>query len=86
VHEAGLRGYEVTSWNGILVPAATPKEVITRLNVEINKAMKASDTREQFLGMGMDALPSTPEHFTAYIREETDKWARVIRASGAKLD
>ena len=86
VHEAGLRGYEVVTWNGILVPAGTPKEIVARLNAELTKSLKAPETREQFLGMGFDAIPSTPERFAAYIREETDKWARVIRQSGAKLD
>ena len=86
VIEAGLPGYEVVTWNGILVAAATPQDIVQRLNVEIGKALKAQDARDQFINIGFDLIPGTPAQFAAYIREETAKWSRVIRQSGAKLD
>ena len=58
----------------------------TRLNAEIGKALKAQDARDQFINIGFDPIPGTPAQFAAYIREETTKWSRVIRQSGAKLD
>ena len=86
VIEAGLPGYEVVTWNGILVAAATPQDIVQRLNAEIGKALKAQDARDQFINIGFDLIPGTPAQFAAYIREETAKWSRVIRQSGAKLD
>ena len=71
VIEAGLPGYEVVTWNGILVAAATPQDIVQRLNVEIGKALKAQDARDQFINIGFDLIPGTPAQFAAYIREET---------------
>lgn len=86
VSEAGLPGYEVVTWNGILVAAGTPQEIVQRLHAEIGTALRASDARDQFINIGFDPIPGTPAQFAAYIRAETAKWSRVIRQSGAKLD
>ena len=86
VQEAGLPGYEVVTWNGILAPAGTPKSVVTRLNTEIGNALRTRDATERFLSMGFDTIPGDPEQFAALIRSETQKWGKVIKAVGARVD
>jgi tripartite-type tricarboxylate transporter receptor subunit TctC len=84
--EAGLPGFEVTSWNGVLAPAGTPKEIVTRLNQEIVKALKMADVREKLSGVGADPVGSTPEQFAAFIQTEIKKYAKVIQEAGVKID
>jgi tripartite-type tricarboxylate transporter receptor subunit TctC len=84
--EAGLPGFEVTSWNGVLAPAGTPKEIVTRLNNEIVKALKMPDVHEKLSGLGADPVGNTPEQFAAFIQAEIKKWAKVIKESGARVD
>ena len=84
--EAGLPGFEVTSWNGVLAPAGTPKEIETRLNNEIVKALKMPDVHEKLSGLGADPVGNTPEQFGAFIQAEIKKWAKVIKESGARVD
>ena len=86
IAESGLPGFETSVWFGWLAPAATPRELIERINRETTRALADADVKKQFAAQGIDALGGTPEQFAAYIREETAKWARVVRASGAKLD
>ena len=86
IHEAALPGYEVVTWNAILAPAGTPREVVGRLNAEIGKALRAPDATERFLSMGFDAIPGTPDELAVLIRSETEKWGRVIKAVGARVD
>lgn len=84
--EAGLPGFEVTSWNGIIAPAGTSKEIVTRLNQEIVKALKMADVSERLSGVGADPVGSTPEQFAAFIQAEIKKWAKVIQEAGVKVD
>jgi tripartite-type tricarboxylate transporter receptor subunit TctC len=84
--EAGVPGYEASSWFGIMVPAGTPKDIIARLNAEVRKIMALSDVRERFDQQGAIASPGTPEDFDAFIRAEIAKWGKVVKASGAKVD
>ena len=84
--EAGLPDFEVSSWNGLFAPAKTPPEIIARLHAEAVKALATPDVREKLLAQGAEPIGSTPEEFRAYIRAEIDKWGRVIRASGARVD
>lgn len=86
INESGLRGYEVVTWNGILAPAATPPEVVARLNDEIGKALKSQELREKFRAMDFETIPGSPETFAAWIRSESEKWGRVIKATGARAD
>jgi tripartite-type tricarboxylate transporter receptor subunit TctC len=86
VAEAGLADFEVTTWYGVLVPAGTPRAVITRLNAELVKVMHAPELKEKLAAMGTDPLTSTPEEFAAYIKSEIAKWGDVIRKSGVKAD
>ena len=86
VAEAGLRGFEVKSWNGVLVPTGTSKDIIARLNGEIVKILRQPDLREKFLVQGVELVPTTPEEFGAFIRQDIAKWAKVIQISGARAD
>src|SRR5690242_1009782 len=84
VSEAGLKGFEANNWYGIVVPAKTPKPIVERLNKEFVAVLNMPDIREILFKQGLDAAPSSPDAFGAYIKSETAKWAKVIKASGAK--
>jgi tripartite-type tricarboxylate transporter receptor subunit TctC len=84
--ESGVPGYEVDSWFGILAPAGTPKEIVNQLNAEVVRILKIPQVRERLLEQGAEPVGDTPEHFAEHIRKETVKWARVVKASGAKAD
>lgn len=84
VAEAGLPGFEANNWYGIVVPAKTPRPIVDRLNKEFVAVLSLPDVRDILFKQGLDAAPSTPEAFGAYIKSETAKWAKVIKASGAK--
>ena len=86
VAESGLSGFETVTWFGFLLPAATPRDIVTRLNAEIVKVLAQSEARQQFASQGIDIIGGTPEQFAAYIRDEIVKWARVIRESGARAE
>ena len=86
VAEAGLPGFEVTTWYGILAPAGTPRPIITRLNTELVKVMHSPEMKERLAGIGTDPVTSTPEEFTAYIQAEIGKWADVIRKANLRAD
>jgi tripartite-type tricarboxylate transporter receptor subunit TctC len=82
VSEAGVPGYLVISWFGVLAPAATPREIVTRLNSEIAQAMRAPDMRERIAGEGAEPTSSTPEQFAAFIKAEIAQWTKVIKSAG----
>jgi tripartite-type tricarboxylate transporter receptor subunit TctC len=94
IAESGVPGFEATSWFGVLAPAGTPPAIVNRLNAEINKWLQSTDGKEKLLAQGALIEPrgesvtagGSPEQFAAFIRSETDKWAKVIKASGAKVD
>ncbi|HET9404916.1 MAG TPA: tripartite tricarboxylate transporter substrate-binding protein, partial [Burkholderiales bacterium] len=81
VAEAGVPGYQVTSWNGVAVPARTPRAVINRLNKAVTDAVIAADTRQRFQELGAEARAATPEEFRAFFAGEITKWAKVIEAA-----
>ena len=68
---------------GLLVPAATPKAIVDRLNAETRKALGSASVKEQFLGQGLEPVSSTPGEFGAYLKSEVAKWGKVVKASGA---
>src|SRR5437764_5513151 len=86
IAESGYPGFEALAWNGVLVPAGTPKPVITRLNAEINAILKEPDVVQKLHGLGFDLIGGTPEEFGVLIKGESDKWAPVIRKLGLKVD
>ena len=85
--EAGLKGYEVTGWYGVLAPAGTPREIINRLHADINRALALGEMVQSLNAFGLEPAPSiSPEEFTAFLQAEISKWAKVVKASGAKAD
>jgi tripartite-type tricarboxylate transporter receptor subunit TctC len=86
IAESGVPGYEATQWYGILAPAATPKEIVAKLNREIVKALKDPAVADKLAGEGAEPVGDTPDQFAAFIRSEIDLWGKVIRATGAKAE
>jgi tripartite-type tricarboxylate transporter receptor subunit TctC len=84
VAESGLPGYEVTTWGGIIGPAGIPKQIVTRLSEEVQKAAKSTAVIERYAALGSEPLGTTPEQFTEFIRKEYLKWAEVIKRAGIK--
>jgi tripartite-type tricarboxylate transporter receptor subunit TctC len=84
--EAGLAGFEVNSWYGLLAPAGTPREIITRLNSEVSRALREPDARERLYSIGAEPMNNTPEEFAAYISAEMAKWSKVIKAAGVRAE
>jgi tripartite-type tricarboxylate transporter receptor subunit TctC len=79
-------GYEVVNWFGILAPAGTPRAIVTRVNKELNAALGSTALRERLSVQGADGVGGTPEEFGRVIRSDLAKWAKVVKASGAKVD
>ena len=86
VAETGLPNYEVSAWFGIFGPAGLPHQVVQRLNGEFVNAMQQPELRQRLASLGADPLTSSAEEFSAYLRSEIDKWAKVVKASGMKAD
>ena len=85
--EAGVPGFDLTTWFGIFLPGNAPRDIVLRLNTEINKALSAPDMKDRLEKMGAEPpANNTPERFAAFIKVEFDKYARVIKASGAKVE
>lgn len=83
---ASLKGYEASNWYGMMAPADTPKPIINRLQKDLNAVLNNSSVRDQLASQGIESAPSTPEEFTNYIRSETAKWRKVIRAANLKAN
>jgi tripartite-type tricarboxylate transporter receptor subunit TctC len=86
VAESGLAGFDISTWFGVFAPAGTPREAIARLHAEFTRALAAPDVREKMVNLGAEPVGNTPAEFAAYIRAEAEKYARVIKASGARAD
>jgi tripartite-type tricarboxylate transporter receptor subunit TctC len=84
--ESGLPGFEVGSWYGLLAPAGTPREIITRLHAEVVKAVGSSEVRERFQSFGSEPLGSSPEEFAAQIKNDIAKWAKVAKTANVRAD
>ena len=81
-----IPGYETITWQGFLVPTGTPREIIDRLHAEFIKALKDPEFAARMRGMGLELYGTTPSEFSQYIRDENAKWAKVIKATGARVD
>jgi len=86
IAESGYPKFESLAWNGVLVPAGTPKPVVARLNAEINAILKMPDVQQKLSAAGFDLIGGTPEDFGALIKAESEKWAPVIKSAGIKID
>jgi tripartite-type tricarboxylate transporter receptor subunit TctC len=86
IAEAGVPGYEMNPWIGVFAPAGTPKDIINRLNSEINKALKHPDVSQSLANQALDAWSGTPEEFDARIKADYDKYAKLIKLTGARID
>ncbi|MBV9191129.1 MAG: tripartite tricarboxylate transporter substrate binding protein [Betaproteobacteria bacterium] len=84
--EAGVPGYEVTAWSGIIAPAGLPRPMLDKLNAVVNRVIVEPQTKERLEQMGSEGGGGTPEAFGALIRQDSAKWADVIKRSGAKID
>lgn len=86
VAEAGVPGFEVIGWNGVMAPAGTPPEVIAKLNAEIRKALSHPEVKDRIGGLGANAHWNTPAEFGNFVSAEVAKWGKVVKASGARID
>ena len=86
IAESGVKGYEATSWFGLLAPAGTPPAIINRLNADLVKILAMPDVKKQMAEQGAEAYSETPAAFAGFIKSETAKWAKVVKASGAVVD
>ena len=81
MNESGLQGFELLGWIGLLGPAGTPREIVDRLNGEVNK-MLAADIRQRLTELGLDAVGGTPEQFAAFIRQDIAKYVKIVKVAG----
>ncbi len=84
--ESGYSTFDVVTWFGVLAPAGTPTDIVGRLNTEIIRILGLPAVRERLAGQGIDIMTSSPEQYLEFIKTETVRWAKVVRASGARLD
>jgi tripartite-type tricarboxylate transporter receptor subunit TctC len=86
IDESGVPGFDASTFTGIVLPAATPRDVVTRLHASLVKVLRAKATRDSFARLGAETLESTPEEFARFVREDLAKWSKVVRDAGIKLD
>ncbi len=86
IDEAGVKGYETVAWGGISVPAGTPRDIVLRLNAEINKALNSPTVKAGYANLAFEVSPGTPEQLGELARREIPKWAAVVSRAGAKID
>jgi len=86
IAEAGVPGYDLSVWFGVLAPAGTPREILQRLNTEIVRILQSPEVKERFFKQGVDVQTSTPEQFDTFVRSEVGRWAKVIKEAGIRAD
>ncbi len=86
VSESGLPGYEAMPWLGVVAPAGTPAPVVNKLYAELHEVLKEPEVQEKFRSLGLDIIGSKPDEFSAFLKKDIVKWAKVIKDSGAKAD
>jgi tripartite-type tricarboxylate transporter receptor subunit TctC len=85
IAEAGVPGYEATIWLGIMAPKGTPQAVVDKLNAEIGKVLQRPDVKETWAKQGAEPMLMTPAEFKTYLEKDIEKWAEVVKVSGAKV-
>jgi tripartite-type tricarboxylate transporter receptor subunit TctC len=86
VAESAVKGFETGSWQGVVAPAGTPKEIVARLNAEITKAFSTTDMKENLARQGAEVYPMTPDQLGSWLRSEIAKWGKVVKAANLKLE
>jgi tripartite-type tricarboxylate transporter receptor subunit TctC len=86
IAEAGVPGYEVSVWYGILAPAGTPPAIVNRLHTEVSRIVQLPDIKERWAVLGAEPVSNAPDQFAAFLKADLGKWAKVVRESGAKID
>jgi tripartite-type tricarboxylate transporter receptor subunit TctC len=86
VAESGIPGFEYAIWYGLLAPAKTPKEIIEKLNTEVERALKDPEMNRELASEGAEPSPTTPEAFAKYLREDQERWKKVVKTAGIKLN
>lgn len=86
IAEAGVPGFEASTWHGVLVPAGTPSAIVERLNTEINRMLQIADVRERLAAMGAEIVGGSAKEFADHIQREIPKWAKVVKAIGVQLE
>lgn len=86
IDESGLKGFEATTWFGVAAPAKTPREIVNRLNADLGRIVAAADVRERFIGEGVEPIGGSTELFATFIRDEIDKYAKVVKAAALKAE
>jgi tripartite-type tricarboxylate transporter receptor subunit TctC len=84
--EAGVPGYDAVIWLGLMAPVATPRPIIDRLNAEVRKTLGQPDVKEGWGKQGAVAMSMTPAEFAKFLQQDIEKWAKVVKLSGAKVD
>ena len=86
VAESGIPGFETGSWQGVLAPAGTPRDVVSKINADFIRVLSTPDMREKLAAQGAEVRVNTPDTFTVFLRDETARWAKVVAANGVKLE
>jgi tripartite-type tricarboxylate transporter receptor subunit TctC len=86
IDELGLKGFDATTWHGLVVPAKTPREIVVKLHKATVEALNDEAVRKSLVDLGVDIVGNSPEEFAAYIKSEIPKWTKIVQASGARLD
>jgi tripartite-type tricarboxylate transporter receptor subunit TctC len=84
--ESGLPGFDVTGWYGVLVPAGTPTNIVAKMQADIATVLQTAEVASKLSSEGAEPVAGTPEQFAQFLRSETQKWAKVVKAAGIKLD
>ncbi|MBI2295611.1 MAG: tripartite tricarboxylate transporter substrate binding protein [Betaproteobacteria bacterium] len=86
VNESGVKGFDGSSWQSVVMPAGTSRDIVAKVYLELSAMLKSADTREKFLAQGALASGIEPDQFAAFVKRETEKWARVAKAANVKVD
>ena len=84
--EQGLSDFEAYAWQGLSVPSGTPQETVAKLNKALVEALNSKPVKERFLGLGVEGLPGTPTDMAKYVKDERERWGRIIKASNIRVD